>query len=163
MKKLGLICATLLAGLSLSACNNMASQSHKASSSSSSTRVVKKHKHHKKQSNKKSSSSTVSSESSLTSDQSSNIQSTPQANQGTKQQVQNTQTSNSPSSDPHLADGTDVYDLPLSDPRNPDSYKQGELMDISGDPNYQNPDGSVNAAGQAKISSIEGTFHQPQE
>ena len=41
MKKIGLICVTLLAGLSLSACNNLASQSHKASSSSSSTKVVK--------------------------------------------------------------------------------------------------------------------------
>lgn len=156
MKKIGLICATLLAGLSLSACNNLASQSHKVSSSSSSTKVVKKYKHHKNHSNKGSSSSTVS-------NKSSNAQSNSQISQGTKQQAQDTQTSNSSSNDPHLADGTDVYDLPLSDPRNPDSYKQGELMDISGDPNYQNPDGSVNAAGQAKISSIEGTFHQPQE
>lgn len=32
MKKIGLVCATLLVGMSLSACNNLASQqSHKAS------------------------------------------------------------------------------------------------------------------------------------
>lgn len=35
MKKLGLICATLLAGLSLSACNNLASQQSKSSKMSS--------------------------------------------------------------------------------------------------------------------------------
>lgn len=52
MKKIGLICATLLAGLSLSACNNLASQkSHKASSSS--VKIVKHHKHHKKTEKKK--------------------------------------------------------------------------------------------------------------
>lgn len=56
MKKIGLICATLLAGLSLSACNNMASQkSHKASSSS--VKIVKHHKHHKKTEKKKKASS----------------------------------------------------------------------------------------------------------
>lgn len=48
MKKIGLFCATVLAGLSLAGCNNLASQSHKASSSSSSTKVVKHHKDHKK-------------------------------------------------------------------------------------------------------------------
>ena len=52
MKKISLICATLLAGLSLSACNNLASQkSHKASSSS--VKIVKRHKHHKKTEKKK--------------------------------------------------------------------------------------------------------------
>lgn len=60
MKKLGLICATLLAGLSLSACNNMASQQshHSSSSSRSSVSVVK---HHKKESSSKRSSSNNSS------------------------------------------------------------------------------------------------------
>lgn len=68
MKKIGLICATLLAGLSLSACNNLASQSHKTSSSSSlSTKVVKHHKkankHAKKSNPKQGSSSSASSNS----------------------------------------------------------------------------------------------------
>lgn len=50
MKKVGLACVTILTGLSLAGCNNLASQSHKAASSSSttSTRVVKHHKTHKK-------------------------------------------------------------------------------------------------------------------
>lgn len=56
MKKISLICATLLVGLSLSACNNMASQqSHKASSSS--VKTVKYHRHHKKAERKKNASS----------------------------------------------------------------------------------------------------------
>lgn len=57
MKKICLICATLLAGLSLAGCNNLASQqAHKSSSSSSSVKVIKHHiahKHHKKQTAKK--------------------------------------------------------------------------------------------------------------
>lgn len=57
MKKIGLICATLLAGLSLSACNNMASQKAHKASSSSSTKVVKHHRSHKKANHKKQDSS----------------------------------------------------------------------------------------------------------
>ncbi|WOZ74790.1 hypothetical protein [Limosilactobacillus reuteri] len=57
MKKIGLICATLLAGLSLAGCNNLASQQHKASSNSSSTKAIKHHKAHKKANKKKQSSS----------------------------------------------------------------------------------------------------------
>lgn len=64
MKKMGLICATLLAGLSLSACSNLASQqSHKASSSSS-TKVAEHRKEHKKQNKRSKSSSTKASMSS---------------------------------------------------------------------------------------------------
>ncbi|KRM29513.1 hypothetical protein [Limosilactobacillus panis] len=48
MKKIGLFCIAILAGLSLAGCNNLASQSHKAASSSSSTKVVKHHKDNKK-------------------------------------------------------------------------------------------------------------------
>ena len=46
MKRLGLVCVTILAGLSLAGCNNLASQSHKAASSPSitPTKVVKHHK-----------------------------------------------------------------------------------------------------------------------
>ena len=57
MKKIGLICATLLAGLSLSACNNTASQKAHKASSSSSTKVVKHHRSHKKANHKKQDSS----------------------------------------------------------------------------------------------------------
>ncbi|MDD7006535.1 MAG: hypothetical protein SPI42_04580 [Lactobacillus johnsonii] len=165
MKKIGLICAALLAGISLTACSNTASQKSKSNSSSTvkSTKAVKHHKTHKENKNQQSSTSSTASSSS----QSSQVTqfSAQQSGQNTKQgsaQQQTTQSSNNSNSDPHLADGTDVYDLPYSDPRNPDSYKQGELMDIAGDPKYQNPDGSMNEQGAALASSIEDTFHQPQ-
>lgn len=94
---------------------------------------------------------------------------TKQSSQGASQAASNasTQKSNAGTNDnssdhPRLSDGTDVYSLPLSDPRNPDGYKQGELMDIAGDPKYRNPDGSMNDEGRALSSSIEATFHQPE-
>lgn len=72
MKKIGLLCATLLASISLSGCNNLASQhSHKASSSSS-TKVVKHH--HKKQHQRAQSSSTSSSSSTSQTNQQSQSQ-----------------------------------------------------------------------------------------
>ncbi len=84
MKKIGLICITLLTGLSLSACNNLASQSHKASSSSSSAKVVKRHKHHTKKEKKQSSSSSSTSSSAMSESAQQNSQqqsSTPQPTQ----------------------------------------------------------------------------------
>lgn len=166
MKKIGLICATALMGMSLAACSSSSSQKSADSSSSTvkSTKAVKHHKTHKesKKDTQSSSSSTKSSSSQNSQVSQSSMQ---QSGQNTKQgsaQQQTTQSSNNSNSDPHLADGTDVYDLPYSDPRNPDSYKQGELMDIAGDPKYQNPDGSMNEQGAALASSIEDTFHQPQ-
>lgn len=166
MKKIGLICATALMGMSLTACNNSTSQKSSKSNSSSivkSTKAVKHHKTHKE--NKNQQSSTNSADSSSPQNSQSAQFSAQQSGQNTKQssaQQQTTQSSNNSNSDPHLADGTDVYDLPYSDPRNPDSYKQGELMDIAGDPKYQKPDGSMNEQGAALASSIEDTFHQPQ-
>lgn len=163
MKKIFTVGAIALAGFSLAACGNSASQKS-ATSSSSSHKTMKVVKHHKKQSKVKNSSSfTTSSNTSSVSTQFSNNQGNASSSSAVKQQVQqNTQISNSSNTDPCLADGTDVYDLPYSDPRNPDSYKQGELMDIAGDPKYQNPDGSMNEQGAALASSIEDTFHQPQ-
>ena len=79
MKKIGLICATLLVGLSLSACNNLASQeSHKVSSSSS-AKIVKHHKKHKKQHKQRQKSSSTSASSQQASSQSSVSQSTQQS------------------------------------------------------------------------------------
>lgn len=52
MKKVGLICAVALAGMSLAACGNQSSKKASSSSKASSSKVVKKHKRHdsKKQS-----------------------------------------------------------------------------------------------------------------
>lgn len=165
MKKIGLICATALTGMSLAACNNSAAQKSSKSNSSSTVKSTKAVRHHKHTEKKNQQSSTSSTESSSSQNSQVSQSSMQQSGQNTKQgsaQQQTTQSSNNSNSDPHLADGTDVYDLPYSDPRNPDSYKQGELMDIAGDPKYQNPDGSMNEQGAALASSIEDTFHQPQ-
>ena len=50
MKKIGLICAVALAGMSLAACGNQSSKESSSSSKTSSSKVVK---HHKKQTKKK--------------------------------------------------------------------------------------------------------------
>ena len=52
MKKIGLICAVALAGMSLTACGNQSSKKASSSSKASSSKVVKRHKH-KKQTKKK--------------------------------------------------------------------------------------------------------------
>lgn len=52
MKKVGLICAVALAGMSLAACGNQSSKKASSSSKASSSKVVKRHKH-KKQTKKK--------------------------------------------------------------------------------------------------------------
>lgn len=99
MKKIGLICITLLAGLSLSACSNLASQqSHKTpSSSSSSTKVVNHHKQKHRQT-KSSSSRPVSSNND---NFSSTDKNTADSNGQDKQQVQNSQQSNEYQSQPN--------------------------------------------------------------
>lgn len=76
MKKIGLICATLLISLSLAGCNNLASQQHKASSSSSSTKMVKHHKTHKKINKKKQNSSSSATSNSSSQNGNGNIQQT---------------------------------------------------------------------------------------
>ena len=53
MKKIGLICAVALAGMSLTACGNQSSKKASSSSKASSSKVVKHHKHHKKTDKKK--------------------------------------------------------------------------------------------------------------
>lgn len=82
MKKIGLICAVALAGMSLAACGNQSS-SNKASSSSkaSSSKVVK---HHKKQNKKKQSSNSSAS----SKNQSSKQQNKEQNNNSTQQTAQ---------------------------------------------------------------------------
>lgn len=78
MKKIGLICAVALAGMSLAACGNQSS-SNKASSSSkaSSSKVVK---HHKKQ-NKREQSPSISASSSINNHQNTQSQNSNASNQ----------------------------------------------------------------------------------
>lgn len=149
-----LISLVAVACLSLTACGNQ-SKSPQANHSSEAASLKKENSQLKKKIAKKKHSSSKQSSSST-------------ANNGNTATAQ-TQTSsvnqapsNAQDVHPRLADGTDVYSLPLSDPRNPDSYKQGWLMDIAADPQYHNPDGSMNQQGEALVESIENTFHQPQ-
>ena len=94
MKKIGLICAALLAGISLTACSNSASQKSNKKSSSSSVTATKAVKHHNV--HKESKKATQSSSSSVAPSQSSQT-TTQQSSQNSSQQqaVQSTQQSNS--------------------------------------------------------------------
>lgn len=90
MKKIGLFCVTVLAGLSLAGCNNLASQSHKTTSSSSSIKVVKYHKDHKKSNKTSHKDKQSTSNSNATNQQGNNSgqQATAQSNNSSQQQAQ---------------------------------------------------------------------------
>ena len=61
MKKIGLICAVALAGMSLAACGNQSSKKASSSSKVSSSKVVKQHKKHSNKESKKNKTSSSSS------------------------------------------------------------------------------------------------------
>ncbi len=82
MKKIGLICAVALAGMSLAACGNSSTKEANSSSKSSSSKVVK---HYKKQNKKKQSSS---SSASSNSNSQNNNQTNNQTNASTQQATQ---------------------------------------------------------------------------
>lgn len=87
MKKIGLICAVTLTGMSLAACGNQSSKESSSSSKTSSSKVVKKHKKQNKK--KQSSSSSASSNSNSQKDNQPNNQtnaSTQQATQSSNSQ-----------------------------------------------------------------------------
>ena len=88
MKKIGLICAVALAGISLAACNNQSSKESSSSSKTSSSKVVK---HHKK---KQSSSSSASSKSSSNNQQGQNSTTPSQTQQNNPQAANNGQINN---------------------------------------------------------------------
>lgn len=92
MKKIGLICAVALAGMSLAACGNQSTKKASSSSKTSSSKVVK---HHKKQNKKKqSSSSSASSTSSSKSQQGQNSTTPSQTQQNNPQAANNGQINN---------------------------------------------------------------------
>ena len=105
MKKIGLICATALVCVSLTACG---SQSTKAKNSSSEISSLKKensqlkHKHHKKQNKKKQSSSSSASSNSNSGNQQAN--STQQSNANKQVQNNNAQQSNNNAQDQRPSD-----------------------------------------------------------
>ena len=69
MKKIGLICAIALAGMSLAACGNQSSSNRTSSSSKTSSKVVKKHKNQDKKKQSTSSSKVASTSSEHSSNQ----------------------------------------------------------------------------------------------
>lgn len=81
MKKISLICAVALAGLSLTACGSNSTKKASSPSKASSHKIVKRHKHHKKQTKKVNKQSSSSSSSSSTSSQQQQDQQTQQSDQ----------------------------------------------------------------------------------
>ncbi|MEE6678714.1 hypothetical protein [Limosilactobacillus fermentum] len=177
MKKIGLFCVTVLAGLSLAGCNNLASQSHKATSSSSSIKVVKHHKGHKKSNktshkDKQSSSSSSSQSTSSSSSQStsngnatnqqgnnSGQQATAQSNNGGQQQAQgksqgeiNRERGYDPNGNP-LLPGQD-HAAGSNPDGSPDAWVQGQI-DWAKQNGYLNPDGTETPKGQAADEEVE--------
>jgi hypothetical protein len=165
MKKIGLFCVTVLAGLSLAGCNNLASQSHKTTSSSSSIKVVKHHKGHKK-SNKtshkdKQSSSSGSSQAANANQQGNNgnQQATAQSNTGGQQQTQgksqgeiNRERGYDPNGNP-LLPGQD-HAAGSNPDGSPDAWVQGQI-DWAIQNGYMNPDGTNTPKGQAAEDEVE--------
>lgn len=102
MKKIGLICATALIGMSLTACGSQSTKQASSSSKTSSSKVVKHHKKANKHSEKKR--ELVSSSSSVTN--SSNQQTTKQ-----QPQANNSQRASSNNGNGQLPPSTDLHDF----------------------------------------------------
>ena len=103
MKKTGLICATALLGMSLTACGSQSTKKASSSSKTSSSKVVKHHKKANKHSEKKQES--VSSSSSSVAN-SSNQQTTKQ-----QSQANNSQQASSNNGNGQLPPSTDLHDF----------------------------------------------------
>lgn len=103
MKKIGLICATALLGMSLTACGSQSTKKASSSSKTSSSKVVKHHKKTNKHSEKKQE-SVSSSSSSVTN--SSNQQTTKQ-----QPQANNSQQASSNNGNGQLPPSTDLHDF----------------------------------------------------
>lgn len=160
MKKIGLICAAALIGLTLTACSSSSSQKSTNSSSSSSTKAIKKHKTSKKnkQEKKQSSTSSASSSSSQTATQ----QGEQSTTQSTQQEIQ-TNTAKS-QGEINRERGYDPNGAPLlpgqdhaagSNPDgSPDAWVQGQI-DWAKQNGYLNPDGTETDKGRAADQEVE--------
>lgn len=165
MKKLGLICTTLLAGLSLSACNNLASQSHKASSSSSSTKVAKKHrKNHKNTENN------ANSQSKTRTSSANDMQNVDQNSSSQQSSTTASSQSNNSWSDVDKVlnqpyKGYPTYrDYLNANGGDPDVQRQTDQMQTQQEiqDGYANPDGTPTAKGQSLIDAYNnGAFGGP--
>ena len=164
MKKIGLICATALMGMSLAACSSSSSQKSADSSSSTvkSTKAVKRHKSTEK---KKQQSSTNSTESSSSQNSQASQTSTQQSVQSSNNQQQGAQSGVTKSqSEINRERGYDPNGAPLlpgqdhaagSNPDgSPDAWVQGQI-DWAIQNGYMNPDGTNTPKGQAAEDEVE--------
>ena len=103
MKKIGLICATALLGMSLTACGSQSTKKAASSSKTSSSKVVKHHKKANKHSGKKQESVSSSSSSVANSSNQQTTKQQPQAN--------NSQQASSNNGNGQLPPSTDLHDF----------------------------------------------------
>ncbi|MDV8947767.1 hypothetical protein [Limosilactobacillus reuteri] len=149
MKKIGLICAALLAGISLTACSNTASQKSNKKSSSSSVTTTKAVKHHKvrKESEKDTQSSTNSADSSSSQNSQSTQFSAQQSGQNSSQQQAVTQAPQQSTSQPanngqinNAQDALNAAKAKYGDGNG--NYHWTIMYDADTNQPIQNPDGS---------------------
>lgn len=163
LKKISLICSTVLIGLALTACGNSSSQKSTNSSNSSSktTKVVKHHKVKKttKKIQKTNSSQQSNSESANTQNtvsqqnsQSGNVQQGTQSNVTKSQSEINRERGYDPNGAP-LLPGQD-HAAGSNPDGSPDAWVQGQI-DWAIQNGYMNPDGTNTPKGQAAEDEVE--------
>lgn len=114
MKKIGLICATALLGMSLTACGSQSTKKASSSSKTSSSKVVKHHKKANKHSEKKQESVSSSSSSVANSSNQQTTKQQPQAN--------NSQQASSNNGNGQLPPSTDLHDFVNRYGESPSAY-----------------------------------------
>ena len=164
LKKISLICSTVLIGLALTACSNSSSQKSATSSSSSTSKTTKVVKHHKvkkttKKIQKTNSSQQSNSESANTQNtvsqqnsQSGNVQQGTQSNVTKSQSEINRERGYDPNGAP-LLPGQD-HAAGSNPDGSPDAWVQGQI-DWAIQNGYMNPDGTNTPKGQAAEDEVE--------
>ena len=154
MKKIGLICATALLGMSLTACGSQSTKKASSSSKTSSSKVVKHHKKANKHSEKKQESASSNSSSVASS---SSQQSQSNGNGQLSQGEINRQRGYDPNGNP-LLPGQD-HAAGSNPDGTPDAWVQGQI-NWAKQNGYLNPDGSETDKGRAADQWVEENAHQ---
>lgn len=149
MKKIGLICATALLVMSLTACGSQSTKKASSSSKASSSKVVKHHKKANKHSEKKQESASSNSSSVASS---SSQQSQSNGNGQLSQGEINRQRGYDPNGNP-LLPGQD-YAAGSNPDGSPDAWVQGQI-DWAKQNGYLNPDGSETQKGIEADQEVE--------
>lgn len=149
MKKIGLICATALLGMSLTACGSQSTKKASSSSKTSSSKVVKHHKKANKHSEKKQESASSNSSSVASS---SSQQSQSNGNGQLSQGEINRQRGYDPNGNP-LLPGQD-HAAGSNPDGSPDAWVQGQI-EWAKQNGYLNPDGSETQKGIEADQEVE--------